>query len=93
MVTSYERGRAFEYRVKHFLEKQGYFVIRSAGSKFPDLVAIKNGKVLAVEVKKNKPSPSVLQEVEQKAKELFKYGVTPCLAYLDLDGKIKLVVL
>lgn len=92
MVTNYERGRAFEYRVKQYLEKQGYFVVRSAGSHFPDLIAVKHGKVLAIEVKRNKPSPSVLQEVEQKAKELMKYGITPCLAYLD-DNKIKLVIL
>ena len=93
MVTNYERGRAFEYRVKQFLEKQGYFVVRSAGSKFPDLIAIKHGKVLAVEVKKYKPSPSTLQEVEEKAHVLLRYGITPCLAYLDGDGKIKLVIL
>jgi Holliday junction resolvase len=93
MVSNYERGRAFEYRVKQYLEKQGYFVVRSAGSHFPDLIAVKHGKVLAVEVKKNKPSPSVLQEVEQKAKELLRYGITPCLAYLDGNGKIKLVIL
>lgn len=38
---NYNRGRAFEYRVKKHLEKKGYFVVRSAGSKSPfDLVAI-----------------------------------------------------
>jgi len=93
MVTNYERGRAFEYRVKQYLEKQGYFVVRSAGSHFPDLIAIKHGKVLAVEVKRYKPPQNVIQEVEEKAQELLRYGITPCLAYLDGDGKIKLVIL
>jgi len=93
MVSNYERGRAFEYRVKQYLEKQGYFVVRSAGSHFPDLIAIKFGKVLAIEVKKYKPPPSTLEQVEQKARELMKYGITPCLAYLDGDGKIRLVIL
>jgi Holliday junction resolvase len=93
MVTNYERGRAFEYRVKQFLEKQGYFVVRNAGSHFPDLIAIKHGKVLAVEVKRYKPPQSVLQEVEEKAQELLRYGVTPCLAYLDGEGKIRLIIL
>ena len=38
---NYNRGRAFEYRVKKHLEDRGYLVVRSAGSKSPfDLVAI-----------------------------------------------------
>lgn len=38
---NYVRGRAFEYRAKKYLEKKGYLVIRSAGSKSPfDLVGI-----------------------------------------------------
>jgi Holliday junction resolvase len=93
MVTNYQRGRTFEYRVKQHLEKHGYYVVRSAGSHFPDLIAIKNGKVLAIEVKRYKPPQSVIQEVEQKAHELIRYGITPCLAFLDRDGRIRLVVL
>ena len=93
MVTNYERGRVFEYRVKRYLERQGYFVVRSAGSHFPDLIAVKNGEVLAVEVKKYQPPQSVIQEIEEKAKELTRYGITTCLAYLDSDKKIKLVAI
>ena len=38
---NYNRGRAFEYRVKKYFEDKGYLVVRSAGSKSPfDLVAI-----------------------------------------------------
>jgi len=38
---NYNRGRSFEYRVKKYLENEGYLVVRSAGSKSPfDLVAI-----------------------------------------------------
>lgn len=41
---NYNRGRAFEYRVKKHLEGKGYFVVRSAGSKGAfDLVAITTG--------------------------------------------------
>ncbi|MEM3549308.1 MAG: hypothetical protein QXJ23_09940 [Thermofilum sp.] len=93
MVTNYERGRAFEYRVKRHLERQGYFVMRSAGSHFPDLIAVKDGEVLAVEVKKHMPPQSVIQEIEEKARELSKYGITTCIAYLDRDKKIKLVTI
>jgi Holliday junction resolvase len=52
--VSYVNGRAFEYRVKHYLEAQGYFVVRSAGSKgVADLVAFKFGETLFVQVKGN----------------------------------------
>ena len=38
---NYQRGRAFEYRVKYYLEKLGYYVVRSYASKgLFDLVAI-----------------------------------------------------
>jgi len=92
MVSNYERGRRVEYRVKEFLERQGYFVVRSAGSKFPDLVAIKDGRALAIEVKKHPPRGRELEELKRRAKELYRYGVTPCLAYID-NGKVRVVVL
>ena len=38
--NSYKKGRQFEYRVRKHFEKKGYFVGRSAGSKFPDLIVI-----------------------------------------------------
>ncbi|MEM3506457.1 MAG: hypothetical protein QXT31_02230 [Candidatus Bathyarchaeia archaeon] len=38
---AYRKGRRFEYRVKDFLERQGFFVLRQAKSSFPDLFAIK----------------------------------------------------
>lgn len=38
---NYNSGRQFEYRVKKYLEKLGYYVVRSAGSKGQiDIVAI-----------------------------------------------------
>ena len=41
---SYAKGRAFEYRVRNYLEKHEYFWVRSAGSKgAADLVALKDG--------------------------------------------------
>lgn len=33
---SYRIGYAFEYRIRKWLEKLGYFVIRSGKSRFPD---------------------------------------------------------
>ncbi|MBW2636195.1 MAG: restriction endonuclease [Deltaproteobacteria bacterium] len=48
----YERGRRFEYRVKRFLEGEGWVVIRAAGSKPIDLIAFKDGTILFIECKK-----------------------------------------
>lgn len=42
MATNYERGRAREYRIMARLRAEGWFCIRSAGSKGPvDIVAFK----------------------------------------------------
>ncbi len=51
--TNYERGRDFEYRVKRALEGLGFVVVRCAGSKPVDLVALRPGRVLFVECKKS----------------------------------------
>lgn len=40
--TNYLRGRNFEYKVKKYLQEQGYHVLRTAGSHgMYDLIAIK----------------------------------------------------
>jgi len=55
MVTNYQRGRAFEYRVKKYFEDLGYFMGRSAGSKFPDLFGFNgHGDTILVECKTNR---------------------------------------
>lgn len=41
MNRNYLKGRRFEYRVKEYLEKEGYVVFRCAGSKPLDLIAFK----------------------------------------------------
>ena len=51
---SYRNGRAFEYRVIKYLEENGYWTIRSAGSKGEaDVIAFKFGETLFVQVKGN----------------------------------------
>lgn len=55
MQTNYKKGRSFEYRVKKILEKQGFYVIRSAGSQGAfDLIAIKRNILYLYQLKKNK---------------------------------------
>ena len=63
-MSNYSRGANFERRVKKYLENGGYLVIRSAGSHSPvDLVALRAGEVLLIQVKLNGEIPQV--EAEQ----------------------------
>lgn len=39
-AAPYRKGREFENRVKRHLEQQGWFVVRQAGSAFPDLIGV-----------------------------------------------------
>lgn len=51
-MSNYSRGANFERRVQKYLEKAGYFVIRSAGShSLIDLVALKGGEVQLIQCK------------------------------------------
>lgn len=98
---NYVSGRAFEYRVKRYLEKKGYYVLRTAGSKSAfDLVAIPMlDKVPFLVV------PDVLfiqckhgQSVTKKTKDKIKYwaemlpkGTSCTIAYSKPHGKIKFI--
>lgn len=70
----YNRGRAWEYKVKKDAESIGYFVIRSAGSHtLVDLVMIKKGEIVFVQCKTGK---GAMTKKEQKEFKDFaeKYG-------------------
>jgi len=48
----YKRGRQFEYFVMDKKKKQGFFCMRSAGSKgFADIIAIKKGRIEFIQAK------------------------------------------
>ena len=47
----YKKGYAFERALKLKLESDGWTVIRSGGSKKPDLVCARQGKILIIECK------------------------------------------
>ena len=59
-MTRYQDGTRFEHVVRHYLEQEGYWCTRSAGSKTKiDLVAIKVGQILLVQCKRDgKCSPA-----------------------------------
>ena len=57
--TNYRNGRAYEYLIRDALEADGYSCIRAAGSKGKaDLVCLKLGEVLLVQVKRTNPQLS-----------------------------------
>lgn len=58
-ANRYAQGRALEYKVRNALVKNGYYVIRSAGSKGAvDLLAMKFHEILMVQVKKDGSLPT-----------------------------------
>lgn len=55
-MSAYSRGRSVEYAVVHQLTADGYDTIRGASSKgLADVVAIKPGQVLLINVKRTTP--------------------------------------
>lgn len=55
-MSRYDQGRRIEWAIMDDLRASGYVVVRAAGSKGPaDIVAIKEGQVLFVSVKKQRP--------------------------------------
>ncbi len=65
-MRNYLRGYFFERRLRLFLEKLGWVVIRAGKSGPVDLVALKNGTILFIECKEGN---SRLRK-EQKANEI-----------------------
>ena len=62
MVKTYAKGCRLENRARTILEKQGYYVIRSAGSKgLIDLVAIRWNQVKLIQVKSRGISKAELE--------------------------------
>jgi len=100
---SYRKGASLEYKVKAELEKQGFFVIRSAGSHgLADLVAIKREptnlpfprywtRVYFVQVS-YRPKP--LSEIKKLIELSINYGGEPMIVFtIEKDGRRRRVTL
>ena len=70
-MSKYSVGADFERTVKKMLEREGWFVCRSAGSKSCiDLVAFKLGEVKLIQCKKNGViSPNERKQILELAEE------------------------
>lgn len=96
MPSSYVKGRSFEYTVRIKLAKKGYLSIRASSSKGTpkgqppiDIIAVKDGKTIAVECKMRKKEINL-----QVLKELFelgvKYGVNVIIVHSN--GRITCII-
>lgn len=92
MTNQYAAGRTREYKVRDLLVDNGYDVVRSAGSKGAiDLVAIKPGQILFVQVKTlAPPGPKALNKLYDLASHV---GAVPVLATCAPRMPIRLEVL
>jgi len=66
------------------LEREGYFVVRSAGSFAMDLLAVKDGECFVYEVKSTKSDVFYFdkrcKEQLRKLQELKRFGIAPMFA-------------
>jgi len=87
-LSTYEKGRRFEYRVLYDLRRKGFLAFRFPGSKPFDIFAIdRSGRVYIVECKIRRTD---FREEDANALRLVRqrYNVATLLAYND-GGKIK----
>lgn len=94
--TAYKKGRAFEYRVRNYYERLGYYVRRSYASKgIEDLIAIKardplTSEVLLIQCKHNRRYiPLSKKEKNNLIRLSNQTGGIPIHAYSDEKGHIQ----
>ena len=88
MNKRYIAGKKFEYKVKEHYEKEGYYVVRTAGSKgIADLVAIPNREnyflpelALLIQCKKTSYKKLSKREIREFLETASKYKAIPILA-------------
>jgi Holliday junction resolvase len=78
MVKRYAKGRRLEYMVIESLKRDGWYTVRSAGSKgIADIVALKPSKVALVQCSVGKKPFKQVKPLLDLCRTL---NVTPCLA-------------
>jgi len=91
-TTPYQRGRAFEYRVKKRLAKNGYWTHRAYASRGTwDLLAMKPGVVLFIQVKSKREYMNKWDWFHLGA-EAERAGAIPLLAYRIRKGRERPII-
>ncbi|ADC70439.1 Resolvase, Holliday junction-type [Methanocaldococcus sp. FS406-22] len=82
MRHKYRKGSSFERELKKLLEKEGFAVIRSAGSKGVDLIAGKKGEILIFECKTSSKTKFYInkEDIEKLISFSETFGGKPYLA-------------
>ena len=86
MVKSYTKGYVAELSLTHKLAEMGFMAIRAPRSgrislPSPDIVAIKNGKMLVIECKSRKDAFTVAQEQLSELKAWQDHGALALIAW------------
>jgi len=87
-MSRYNKGRKFEYKVKHLFEKHGWTCVRAASSKPIDLVCFKglplDVKILIIECKSN--WGEYVAEYRKIAEKSKNFGFPILLVYQNKSG-------
>lgn len=83
---NYQRGRAFEYRIKQKLEACGFIVLRTSGSHgFADLVALKDSMVYFMQLKYGAPITKAEQRKMFSIMQM--HGWSNSMKFMVVHGK------
>jgi len=86
---AYRKGYRFEIYVANYLRRNGFYVIRAAGSHgIFDLIAIYHGCIYGIQCKTN--GRLLRKELIEIVKTAEKHGIIPFLAFRD-GRRVKLV--
>lgn len=89
MATNYQRGANLEYKVRRQFEEAGYYVVRSAGSRgVADLVAVKQGQVFWIQVKKSTSTAKEKEKLEELVEKYGGYGIWATSQYRGVQYEI-----
>ncbi len=89
-MSNYSNGAELERAAKKSLEADGYYVIRSAGSKgLADLIALKPGELLLVQCKRRYIGPAERMAFRMLA---IRLGALPLLGEWVKEGRAARVV-
>jgi len=87
--VNYVKGRACENYVANYLRRNGFYVVRSAGSHgVYDLVAICHGRVFGIQCKTN--GQLSRKELIKIVETSERYGIIPFLAFRN-NRRVKIV--
>jgi Holliday junction resolvase len=83
-INTKRKGTRFETKVKQELESKGYLCMRQSASRFPDIVAIRDGVAFVVECKTNK---YLSKDEKLKGTEIFNQYCDFLIAYPVKEGR------